>query len=220
MSGFPERVLQQLRLSRIVAVFSVEDAGDAVPIVQALSEGGVASIELTLRTPAAMDAVRAIRAELPDVNLGVGTILTIEQVAEVKECGAAFGVSPGLNPSVVKYAREVGLPFAPGIATPSELESAIELGCRLVKFFPAEPMGGVKFLKSMSAPYKHLQIEYIPHGGVNVNNMQDYFDLPNVLAIGGSFLVDQQMVKQRNWSGIKENAEKIVQMIGNGAAGE
>jgi 2-dehydro-3-deoxyphosphogluconate aldolase/(4S)-4-hydroxy-2-oxoglutarate aldolase len=155
-TAFPEALLVRLRKSGVVAGFSVESAAQAVPLCRALLAGGIDTIELTLRSAAGMDGVKAIAAELPEIVLGVGTILTPEQAREVKAAGATFGVAPGMNPRVVRAAAEAGLPFAPGVATPSDLEAAIELGCRLVKFFPAEPVGGINYLRSMSAPYKHL----------------------------------------------------------------
>lgn len=141
--------------------------------------------------------------------MGVGTILTPEQAIGVKEAGAAFGVAPGLNQRVVQAAQSVQLPFAPGIATPSELETALELGCRLVKFFPAEAAGGLKYLKSMAAPYAHLGVQYFPLGGVNAGNMAGYLDREDVLAVGGSWIVQGQLVADKDWAGIAARAKEV-----------
>jgi 2-dehydro-3-deoxyphosphogluconate aldolase/(4S)-4-hydroxy-2-oxoglutarate aldolase len=205
---FPEEMIQRLSNGGVVAGFSVEKAEHAVPLARALRAGGIDAIELTLRTPAAMEAVKAIALEVPEMLLGVGTILTPEDAVRVKEAGADFGVSPGMNPRVVRAAQEVGLPFAPGICTPSELEAAIELGCRFVKFFPAEASGGVTYLKSMAAPYRHLGIRYFPLGGLNAGNMMDYLRLDNVPVIGGSWIVKQELVENADWAGITEQARK------------
>lgn len=145
--------------------------------------------------------------------LGVGTILTVEAVAEVKAAGAAFGFSPGLNPRVVRAAHEIGLPFAPGICTPSELEAAIELGCRLVKFFPAEASGGLTYLRSMAAPYKHLGIQYLPLGGLSTDNLLDYLNEANIPAVGGSWIVKKDLVDNENWSGLTDRAAAVRRIL-------
>src|SRR5262245_58576804 len=143
------------RISRggIVAVLILDRVEDAVPVARALLEGGVNAIELTFRTPAALEALKQVRAEVPDMIVGAGTILTPEQVRLAKEAGAHFGVAPGMNARVLAAARDAGLSFAPGIATPSDIEAALEHGCQLLKFFPAEPCGGLSYLNAIAAPY-------------------------------------------------------------------
>ena len=133
---FDEGIAKKIEKCGVVAVLTVERAEDAVPLARALLEGGVEAMELTLRTPAAVDALRAVVADVPQMLAGVGTVLTPQQVATVREAGAAFAVAPGTSPTVLQAAKEVGLPFAPGVATPSEIEQALELGCRVLKFFP------------------------------------------------------------------------------------
>ena len=137
---------------------------------------------------------------------GIGTILSPEQVEDIVEAKAAFGVAPGLNPDVVLKAQELGLPFAPGVATPSELEKAVSLGCKEIKFFPAELMGGLKYLKSFAAPYKHLGLRYIPLGGLNAQNMSDYLKEPLVLALGGSWIAKKELIQQKDFKSITDNA--------------
>lgn len=210
---FPESILERLRKSGVVAGFSIEKVEHAVPLCRALLAGGIDCVELTLRSAAGMDAAHAIAANVPEILLGVGTILTPEQAKEVKAAGAAFGVAPGMNPRVIKAAQEVGLPYAPGICTPSDLEAAIELGCRFVKFFPAEPMGGVAFLRSMAAPYKHLGIQYFPLGGLNEKNMLDYLNESNVPTIGGSWIVKQELVSKGDWAGITASAASVIKIL-------
>lgn len=210
MTAFPQDLLNRLEKSRVVAGFSVDDAADAVPIAEALLAGGIDAIELTLRTDAGIEAVRRIAASVPEILLGVGTILRPDQVIAVKQAGADFGVSPGLNVRVVEAARAHGLPFAPGICTPSDLEAAIEQDCRVVKFFPAEASGGISFLNSMAAPYKHLGIKYFPLGGVNAGNMKDYLNQDIVCAIGGSWIVKSDLVKAGDWDAIRDRAAAVV----------
>ena len=210
---FPNELLIKLRNSRVVAGFSIKRIEDAIPIAKALSAGGIDVIELTLRTDYAIEAVKRIAENVPDIILGVGTILTPEQVVQIKETGAHFGVSPGMNPNVIRKAEEIDFPFAPGIATPSELETAITLGCRFVKFFPAEASGGVNYLKSISAPYKHLGVQYFPLGGLNAENMNHYLNLENVIAIGGSWIVDPSFVEVKDWAGLTKRATEVRNVV-------
>ncbi|TWT83590.1 putative KHG/KDPG aldolase [Planctomycetes bacterium CA13] len=214
---FPNEILERLENTGVVAGFSVERVEHAVPLTKALLAGGIEAIELTLRTPAGMEALKAVCAEVPEMLIGVGTILTPETVADVKSAGAHFGVAPGLNSRVVCAAKEVGLPFAPGIVTPSDLETAIELGCRFVKFFPAEASGGIPYLRSMAAPYKHLGIQYFPLGGLNADNMLDYLKEPNVSAIGGSWIVKQELVNNEDWAGIAARAADVIKASKKGS---
>jgi len=206
---FPKGMIDRLEVGGVVAGFSVDKVEHAVPVARSLLAGGIDAIELTLRTPAAMEALKAICAGVPEMLIGVGTILTPETVREVKAAGAAFGVAPGMNPRVIRAAQEAGLPFAPGICTPSDLEAAIELGCRFVKFFPAEAAGGIPYLRSMSAPYKHLGIQYFPLGGLNAQNMVDYLKEDNVPTIGGSWIVKKDLVEQEDWDGLATRAAQV-----------
>lgn len=199
---FPERLRSQLEQAGIVAVLIVDRVADAVPLARALLAGGVDVMELTLRTPVALDSLRAIRAEVPEMLAGVGTILTPAQVTQAREAGAAFGVSPGLNRRVLDAAAAEGLPFAPGVATPSDIEAAIECGCRLLKFFPCEPSGGLPFLKAMAAPYLHIGLKFVPLGGVNPKNMPAYLSDPLIAAVGGSWLAPKDLTAAGNWPAI------------------
>lgn len=210
---FPEAILERLAATKVVAGFSVENPDDAVPLANALLAGGIDAIELTLRTPTAMEGLKFICDNVPDMLVGVGTILTPESAEEVSRAGADFGVSPGFNPRVVRAAQEVGLPFAPGISTPSDLEGAIELGCRFVKFFPAKAAGGIAYLKSMSTPYQHLGIKYFPLGGVNADNMMDYLAQSNVIAVGGSWIVKRDLVVSGRWKEITKRAADVVAAV-------
>ena len=213
MTMFPENILDRLQQARVVAGFSVDDPEDAVPVARALLDGGIRAVELTLRTEAGIEATRLVRNQVPEMLLGVGTILFPDQVIAVKEAGADFGVSPGLNPRIVTAARQAGLPFAPGICTPTDLEAALELGCRVVKFFPCATSGGLPYLKSMAAPYRHLGIKYFPLGGINADNMLEYLKEDIICAVGGSWIVNSNMVAAKNWTGIREQAEAVTRRL-------
>jgi 2-dehydro-3-deoxyphosphogluconate aldolase / (4S)-4-hydroxy-2-oxoglutarate aldolase len=203
---FNETLAAQIEAGKLIAVLVIDRAEDAVPLARALLAGGVDMMELTLRTDAALDALRSIVAEVPEMTAGIGTILTPDQVAQAKEAGAVFGVAPGTNPRVMAAALDAGLSFAPGIATPSDIEQALEFGCRLLKFFPSEPSGGLPFLKSMAAPYAHVGLRFIPLGGLSVKNMGAYLNDPLIAAIGGSWIAPRDLIKARDWAAIEENA--------------
>lgn len=209
---FPDAMLERITRARVVAGFAIDDIATAVPLAKALLAGGIDVIELMLRTDAGIEAVREIAEHVPEMLIGVGTVLRPDQVAAVKAAGAHFAVSPGLNPSVVKAARDAGLPFAPGIATPSDVEAAIELGCRFLKLFPAAAMGGPGYLKSMSAPYAPLGIRYFPLGGVNPENLGGYLALDCVAAVGGSWIVKAPLVAAGDWAGLTARAADAVRI--------
>jgi len=197
----------------IVAVLIVEDVHDAVPLARALSKGGVSMMELALRTPVALDALRAIRRELPEMVAGVGTILTCDQLTAAHEAGAAFGVAPGCNPRVLGAAREQGFSFAPGVATASDIEVAVEHGCRLVKFFPAEPLGGVPYLRVLATPFAHLRLRYLPLGGLTPATAAAYLREPLVAAIGGSWIAPSELIRARDWKKITARAKAAQRLV-------
>ncbi len=205
-----ENLTDRLKKARIVAVLAVNDPAGAVDLAKALCDGGVTALEMTLRTQRAFECVSAIAGAGLPLTLGVGTILTPEQAREAKSRGADFGVSPGCNVRVIDAAAEAGLPFAPGIMTPSEIEQALEHGCKLMKFFPAESSGGMKHLQSMAAPYMHLGISFIPLGGLKLSNMKSYTDSPLVTAIGGSWIAPTSLIDAKDWAQIRKNAEEAV----------
>jgi len=211
--AFDPALARRIETTGIVAVLVVDRAEDGVPLAKALLAGGVDVMELTLRTPAAIETLKAIRAGVPEMVAGVGTILTTDQVKQVVEAGAAFGVAPGLNPRVMQAAREAGLSFAPGILTPSDIEAAVELGCKLLKFFPAEPSPGLVYLKAMAAPYAHLGLKFVPLGGLNSKNMASYLADPIIAALGGSWLAPRELIKAGAWDKITALAAEAVQII-------
>jgi len=203
-------IFAQLTAAGVVAVLVLDREDDGPPVAEALRVGGVTAMELTLRTPAALGALRAIRRAVPEMLAGIGTILNPTQVAAVVEAGGAFGVSPGINPRVVEAALAARLPFAPGICTPSDIEQALEYDRRLVKFFPAEASGGLKYLHNIAAPYAHLGVRYMPLGGVGLANMGAYLSDPHVAAIGGSWLAPRDTIRDRNWAAITEAARTAI----------
>jgi 2-dehydro-3-deoxyphosphogluconate aldolase/(4S)-4-hydroxy-2-oxoglutarate aldolase len=192
--------------SGIAAVLIIDELDAAVPVAEALMEGGVTAIELTLRTPQGLDAITAIKRAIPEMTVIAGTVLTPDQARQARHAGADLAVAPGLNPRVVEAANDVGMLFMPGICTASEIEKAVELGCRMLKFFPAEPAGGVNYLKSVSAPYNHLDLRYMPLGGLSESNFMRYFSLPSVFAIGGSWIATRDVIVRRDWDEIRRRA--------------
>ena len=203
---FDESLADQVSAAGVVAVLVVDDANHAVPLARALLAGGVGVMELTLRTPAAFEALRVIRREVPEMTAGIGTILTVEQLHQARAAGAAFGVAPGCNPRLLAVAREAGFSFGPGVATPTDIETAIEHGCRLLKFFPAEQLGGLPYLRAMAAPYAHLGLRYIPLGGLTATNAGSYLSDPLIAAIGGSWIAPRELIKAGDWPQIQANA--------------
>ncbi|AKJ64918.1 bifunctional 4-hydroxy-2-oxoglutarate aldolase/2-dehydro-3-deoxy-phosphogluconate aldolase [Kiritimatiella glycovorans] len=201
-----DRFRELLAGQRIIAVLVIDEATDAVPLAETLLEGGVGAMELTLRTPAALEAMSVIRERVPEILVGAGTVLTREQVRRVGDAGAAFAVAPGLNRDVMEEAASAELPFAPGVMTPSEIEAAVELGCRTLKFFPAEPCGGLKYLKSAAGPYKHLDLQFIPLGGLNQDNLPGWLESPLICAVGGSWIAPRDLIREHRWEEIGKRA--------------
>jgi 2-dehydro-3-deoxyphosphogluconate aldolase/(4S)-4-hydroxy-2-oxoglutarate aldolase len=210
---FEPELSRQISDCGIVAVLILDRWEDAVPVTRSLVKGGITAIELTLRTPVAFEALRAVRAEVPDIIAGVGTILTPDQVELAKKSGAQFGVAPGTNSKVLAAAREAGLSFAPGVATPSDIEAALEHRCEVLKFFPAEPCGGLSYLNAIAAPYLHLGIKFVPLGGIDPANMTTYLANPNVAAIGGSWLAPRDLIKTGSWGRITDLAREAIGTI-------
>lgn len=181
----------------IIPVVVLDDAKDAEALGRALCEGGLPCAEVTFRTAAAAEAISIMARKFPNLLVGAGTVLTPEQVDGAAEAGAKFIVSPGLNPRVVRHCQDRGLPITPGVQTPSEMEQALELGLNVVKFFPAEPAGGLAMIKAVAAPYTTLK--FMPTGGINAKNVRDYLAYDRILACGGSWMVKRDLVKAGKW---------------------
>jgi 2-dehydro-3-deoxyphosphogluconate aldolase/(4S)-4-hydroxy-2-oxoglutarate aldolase len=187
-------------------VITVDSAADAVPLARALVAGGIRAMELAWRTAATPDALRAIVSEVPEMLAGVGTILSADQVRVVVGIGAAFGVSPGLSATVLSAARSAGLPFAPGVQTASDVQAALEHGCRFLKYFPAQTAGGLPHLRSLNAPFAHLGLRYLALGGIDESNAIAYWREPAVAAIGGSWIAPTNLARERAWETIRARA--------------
>jgi 2-dehydro-3-deoxyphosphogluconate aldolase/(4S)-4-hydroxy-2-oxoglutarate aldolase len=200
---------------RLVAVLVIDELDAAVPVAEALLAGGVDAMELTLRTPVALDAARNIREALPEMMVGLGTVLTTDQVHDAKTAGVDFAVSPGVNPEVMRHAAAVGLPFGPGVMTPTDIDTAVREGARLLKFFPAGSSGGLAHLKNISAPYAHLGLQFIPLGGVNLDNLATYLESDLIAAVGGSWLAPRDVIRTGDWKRIEENAREARKLMGD-----
>jgi 2-dehydro-3-deoxyphosphogluconate aldolase/(4S)-4-hydroxy-2-oxoglutarate aldolase len=203
-----DRILKK----RVVPVIVLDDLTLAVPLVEAMLKAGQDVMEVTFRTASAPEAVKTIRRKFPEVLIGAGTLLTPEQVEQAVGAGAMFGVTPGLNEKVIEKANALKLPMVPGVMTPSEIEQALSLGCKMLKFFPAEPAGGVKMLQAFWGPYAHTGVKFVPLGGVNQNNMGDYLALPAVAAIGGSWMVDKKLIAAKDWGKIEALSREALQI--------
>lgn len=208
-----QSLFDRLERSGVIAVVSVEHALQAVPVARALLAGGVDVIELTLRTEAALDSIRRIRAEVPGTMVGAGTVLNRAQVKEAAAAGAAFAVAPGCTVATIEAAKEFGLPFAPGVMTPSDIECAVAQGCRLMKFFPAATAGGLAHLSTMAAPFAHLGLRYIPLGGISSPELANYLASPHVIAVGGSWLARPEQIRSGEWSLIRHRAAGAARLV-------
>jgi 2-dehydro-3-deoxyphosphogluconate aldolase/(4S)-4-hydroxy-2-oxoglutarate aldolase len=194
---------------KVVPIIAMDEAEAALPLADALLEGGLPIAEITFRTEAAAGVIRTLKDKRPELTLGAGTVLTPDQVRRARDCGAAFAVAPGLNPKVVAAAQAVGLPFAPGIMTPSDIEAALEMGLTVLKVFPAEMIGGVKMLQALSAPYRHTGVRFIPTGGIHTGNFLEYLALDVVLAVGGTWVAAREDIAARNWGKIVAHCRQI-----------
>ena len=204
-------VLKQIEKIGIVPVVVLNDAKDAEPLGKALCEGGLPCAEVTFRTDAAEESIRIMAEKFPEMLVGAGTVLTIEQVDRAVNAGAKFIVSPGLNPKVVAYCVEKGIPVTPGTANPSNVEQAIELGLDVVKFFPAEQAGGLAYIKAIAAPYTGMK--FMPTGGINANNVKEYLACDKILACGGSWMVKGDLVKAGEFDKITELVREAAAIV-------
>lgn len=196
------RIIDTISKSRIIPVVVLEHVNDAIPLAEALLEGGLDVMEITLRTKAAPQCIELIANRLPDMLLGAGTVITKDQVRQARDLGAQFALAPGLNPEIVETANSVGLFFAPGVMTPSDIECALSHECKWLKFFPASAVGGPSMIRSISGPYAHTGIRLLPTGGISADTMMQYLAIPIVAAIGGSWMVDAELVRNKNWKTI------------------
>lgn len=201
-------MLQILKQSPIMPVVIIDDAECAVPLAKAIYAGGIKAIEITLRTPAALESIKRIAHEVPEIQVGAGTILKPEQFAQVKAAGAIFGVSPGLLPSLVAAAKEMNMPYLPGAVTASEVMHALSLGITAAKFFPAELMGGVKTIAQLNSVFP--QFKFCVTGGLTKDNMNNYLALDAVAAVGGTWLTPKDLIQQKNWPAITQLVKEAI----------
>ena len=201
-----------LQINKIIPVITIYDLKTSVDLARALVAGGIEILEITLRTKDALEAIRLIANEVPNVVVGAGTVLNAKMLEEAKKAGAKFAISPGLNAIFAKEAKEVDLPLIPGVATASELMLALEFDFRALKFLPAQSAGGVDLLKSLAAPFP--SVKFCPTGGINLENMQTYLGLENVLCVGGSWLSPKDLVLAKQWDSISQLArESLVKAL-------
>ena len=204
-------VLKQLSLIGIVPVIAIDDAADAVPLAQALCEGGLPCAEVTFRTAAAAEAIANMTKAFPDMLVGAGTVLTNEQGDRAVAAGAKFIVSPGLNPETVRHCQEIGIPVCPGTSNPSDIEVALSLGLKTVKFFPAEAAGGLKYIKSIAAPY--VDVTFMPTGGISEKNLLEYLSFKKIICCGGSWMVPKDAIAAKDWDRIRSLVSSAVQLM-------
>lgn len=208
-----EQTAVLLRQAGIIPVLAIENVDPGLKLCEALVKGGLKALEITYRTKAAPDIIREAKKRFPEILLGAGTILNLDHLKQAFDLGASFGVAPGFNPAIVGEAVRAGYAFSPGIATPSEIEQAYAMGVRLMKFFPAEALGGTAMLKAITAPYRHLKISIMPTGGVSPANAAEYLAIPEIAAVGGTWLGKASDVQAGNWRQIEEDAAKAMQLL-------
>jgi len=210
-------VLERFAAARVLPVIVIDDPDDALPLARALFDGGLPCAEVTLRTPRAVEALRRIAGELPDMLVGAGTVLTPAQAAEARGAGARFVVAPGFNAGMVEFCQSVNLPVFPGVCTPTEIEMALGAGLSVLKFFPAEPIGGLPFLKAVAAPY--TTVSFMPMGGIGPSNLASYLAFPRVVACGGSWMAPNDWIAAGQFDRIRDTTRAAVAIANSVTAG-
>lgn len=202
---------EELKKTGIVPVIVLEEVEQAENLAKALIEGGVNCAEVTFRAEGADKVIEKISKAYPDMLVGAGTVLTVDQLERAKAAGAKFCVAPGLNPKIVKRAQEIGMPFVPGVSNASDIEAALELGITTVKFFPAEQAGGLAYIKAVSAPYPMMN--FMPTGGINAENIFTYLSFKKVVACGGSWIVKASLLKEHNWAEVTRLCKEVTDKL-------
>ncbi|MGF1861318.1 bifunctional 4-hydroxy-2-oxoglutarate aldolase/2-dehydro-3-deoxy-phosphogluconate aldolase [Photobacterium profundum] len=201
---------QRLSEIKVVPVIAIKDASKAAKLAEVLIDNGLPCAEITFRTEQAVDAIKAMRSAFPDMLIGSGTVLTTKQVDQSIEAGVDFVVSPGFNPTTVKYCQQRNITIVPGVNTPSLVEQAMEMGLKTLKFFPAEPSGGTAMLKALTAVYP---VKFMPTGGVNPKNVNDYLAIPSVLACGGTWMVPNDLIENEKWDELAQLVRDVAGII-------
>ncbi|MDR2568816.1 MAG: bifunctional 4-hydroxy-2-oxoglutarate aldolase/2-dehydro-3-deoxy-phosphogluconate aldolase [Oscillospiraceae bacterium] len=196
---------------KLIPVIKLDHAEDAIPLAKALIEGGLPVMEITFRTDAAEESIRAVSKAYPDVLTGAGTVITLEQVKKAHSAGAKYIVTPGISRPVIEYCCLNNIPVYPGACTPTEIIQVMEFGLDVVKFFPAEQYGGLSTIKALSAPFP--QIKFIPTGGISESNLKEYLTFQKILACGGSWMVKDDLIKAKNFKEIKNKTKEAVELI-------
>lgn len=196
----------------IMPVIVIDDVERAIPLAEALLKGGLNWIEITLRTEAALEAIRRIAAKVPEMRVGAGTVITEELAQKAIDAGATFGLAPGFSRKILRVFKMNRVPFIPGVCTPTEITHAFEHGYKKLKFFPAEPAGGANYLKGANAPFKSYGMQYCPTGGLNLNNMMSYLNLPEVFTIGGSWLATGKQIANAEWTTITDQTRQALEL--------
>ncbi len=205
------QILERIQKTGIIPVVALEEVKDALPLAQALCDGGLPCAEVTFRTAAAEESIRLMSEQFPEMLIGAGTVLTTDQVDRAVAAGAKFIVSPGFNPKVVKHCVDKGVLITPGCSCPSDIEQALEFGLDVVKFFPAEPNGGLKMIKALAAPYN--MVKFMPTGGINAANVRDYLAYDRIVACGGSWMVKGDMLKAGDFQKITALAKEAAEIV-------
>jgi 2-dehydro-3-deoxyphosphogluconate aldolase/(4S)-4-hydroxy-2-oxoglutarate aldolase len=208
-----QELFEALKDYGVIPVIAIDNVQSALPMADALIEGGLPVAEITFRTAAAAEVIATLQKQRPRLILGAGTILSVENLRLAKQYGAQFGVSPGLNPEIVREAQKLNLPLIPGIATPTDIESALGLGVNVLKFFPAEASGGATMIKALSGPYAHMGVRFMPTGGVNLNNLEAYLSLPTVMMVGGTWIAKKETIAAKQWDKIRENCRQTFELV-------
>ena len=206
-------MIKTLGKAGIIPVIVIEDIEKAVPLANALVKGGLPVLEITFRTSCAAEAIAKIKAEVPGAVVIAGTVLTHDQLVAAKAAGAEACVAPGFDPAIVREANEIGMPFCPGVATASELSQALAMGCRLVKFFPAESSGGVKYIKDLLGAFRWTGVKFMPTGGVNLSNVSEYLSVPEVVCCGGTWVAPKDALSAGDYAAIERLAAEAAAMV-------
>ncbi|NRF24048.1 bifunctional 4-hydroxy-2-oxoglutarate aldolase/2-dehydro-3-deoxy-phosphogluconate aldolase [Vibrio coralliilyticus] len=201
-------MINKLKQFKVIPVIQINSVEQAIPLAKVLVENGLPVAEVTFRTEAAADAIKAMRESYPEMCIGAGTVLNAEQIEQAQQAGAEFVVAPGLNPNTVRRCQEVGMPIVPGVNSPSQVEQALELGLNFLKFFPAEASGGVAMVKSLLAPY--VDVSLMPTGGIGKGNVNDYLAIDRVVCCGGTWMVAPKLIENEQWEEIGQLVREAV----------
>lgn len=198
---------------KILPAVTFHSADEVLPVAEAILRGGLNIMEIAFRSPVAAESITLIRKRFPEMTVGAGTLLTPGQLTDAIKAGASFGLAPGFNPTICQLTLDREFPFIPGVMTPSEIELSSAMGFSILKLFPSAQVGGVDFLKAINGPYEQLQLQFIPMGGVNLNNLSDYLALNNVIAVGGSWLASRKLIEAKDYVAIRKNVEEALQKV-------